>query len=43
MRARGYFCGTVGEVDEKTIKEYIENLGIRKPMMILKVEVEEED
>ena len=27
MWARGYFCGTVGEVDEKTIKEYIENQG----------------
>jgi len=23
--ARGYFCATVGAVDEKTIKEYIEN------------------
>ena len=27
MWARGYFCGTVGEVDEKTIREYIENQG----------------
>lgn len=27
MWARGYFCGTVGEVDEKTIKAYIENQG----------------
>lgn len=25
MRARGYFCATVGVVDEKTIMEYIEN------------------
>jgi REP-associated tyrosine transposase len=23
--ARGYFCATVGAVDEKTIMEYIEN------------------
>jgi putative transposase len=23
--ARGYFCGSVGAVDEKTIREYIEN------------------
>lgn len=23
--ARGYFCATVGEVDEATIKEYIES------------------
>ena len=23
--ARGYLCATVGEVDEKTIREYIEN------------------
>lgn len=22
---RGYFCATVGAVDEKTIQEYIEN------------------
>ncbi len=27
MRARGYFCGTVGEVDQETIKRYIENQG----------------
>lgn len=25
MWARGYFCGTVGEVDQKTIEEYIKN------------------
>jgi hypothetical protein len=25
MWARGYFCATVGVVDEKTIMEYIEN------------------
>ena len=24
---RGYFCGTVGEVDEETIRKYIENQG----------------
>lgn len=23
----GYFCGTVGEVDQKTIEEYVENQG----------------
>ena len=27
MWGRGYFCGTVGEVDERTIKNYIENQG----------------
>ncbi len=27
MWARGYFCGTVGEVDQETIKRYIENQG----------------
>ena len=27
MWARGYFCGTVGEVDEETIRHYIENQG----------------
>lgn len=27
MWGRGYFCGTVGAVDEKTIKDYIENQG----------------
>lgn len=27
MWGRGYFCGTVGAVDEDTIKEYIENQG----------------
>ena len=25
--ARGYFCGTVGEVDKETIERYIENQG----------------
>ncbi|MFL6447362.1 MAG: transposase [Bryobacteraceae bacterium] len=25
MWARGYFCATVGAVDEETIKAYIEN------------------
>ena len=27
MWGRGYFCGTVGEVDEETIRNYIENQG----------------
>ena len=27
MWARGYFCGTVGEVDKETIERYIENHG----------------
>ncbi len=27
MWARGYFCGTVGQVDEETIKQYVENQG----------------
>ena len=27
MWARGYFCGTVGEVDQETIAKYIENQG----------------
>ena len=27
MRARGYFCGTVGEVDREMIERYIENQG----------------
>jgi len=27
MWARGYFCGTVGQVDQETIKRYIENQG----------------
>jgi len=27
MWARGYFCGTVGQVDEETIKKYVENQG----------------
>lgn len=27
MWARGYFCGTIGEVDQETIKRYIENQG----------------
>lgn len=27
MWGRGYFCGTVGEVDEATIRNYIENQG----------------
>jgi putative transposase len=25
LRARAYFCASVGAVDEKTIREYIEN------------------
>ena len=27
MWARGYFCGSVGAVDEETIRQYIENQG----------------
>ncbi len=27
MWARGYFCGTVGQVDQETIKRYIETQG----------------
>ena len=27
LGARGYFCGTVGEVDKETIERYIENQG----------------
>ncbi len=27
MWARGYFCGTVGAVEEETIRQYIENQG----------------
>ena len=27
MLGRGYFCGTVGEVDQKTIENYIEHQG----------------
>ena len=27
MWARGYFCSTVGAVDESTIKQYVENQG----------------
>ena len=27
MWGRGYFCGTVGEVDPKTIENYIEHQG----------------
>ena len=27
MWARGYFCGTVGQVDEETIRNYVENQG----------------
>jgi putative transposase len=27
MWGRGYFCGTVGEVDQRMIEEYIEKLG----------------
>lgn len=30
MWGRGYFCGTVGEVDEETIKHYIETQGIEE-------------
>lgn len=27
MWARGYFCGTVGQVDEETIRKYVESQG----------------
>ena len=27
MWARGYFCGTVGQVDEETIRKYVEEQG----------------
>ena len=27
MWARGHFCGTVGAVDEETIKKYVEDQG----------------
>ena len=27
MWARGYFCATVGQVDEETIRKYVENQG----------------
>ena len=27
MWARGYFCGTVGQVDEETIRRYVESQG----------------
>lgn len=27
MWARGYFCGTVGQVDEETIRQYVEGQG----------------
>jgi putative transposase len=30
MWARGYFCGTVGEVDEATIKRYVEEQGTQE-------------
>ena len=30
MWARGYFCGTVGEVDEETIKRYVEEQGAQE-------------
>lgn len=30
MWERGYFCGTVGEVDQETIKKYIENQGMKE-------------
>ena len=30
MWGRGYFCGTVGEVDQKTIENYIEHQGLAK-------------
>ena len=32
MWARGYFCGTVGEVDTETIKKYVETQGRSEEM-----------
>lgn len=40
MQARGYFCGTAGEVDEKTIKAYIENQGKQEMNENFKIESE---
>ncbi len=40
--ARGYFCGTVGEVDEETIKSYIEHQGKREENTDFKIVTEEE-
>lgn len=40
MWARGYFYGTVGEVDEKTIKAYIENQGKQEMNENFKIEAE---
>lgn len=42
MWARGYFCGTVGEVDDETIKAYIENQGKQKVNEDFKIVEEEE-
>ena len=42
MWARGYFCGTVGEVDEETIKAYIENQGKHEENADFKIEAEED-
>ena len=42
MWARGYFCGTVGEVDEETIKAYIENQGKQEANEDFKIVEEEE-
>lgn len=42
MWARGYFCGTVGEVDEETIKAYIENQGKQEVNEDFKIVEEEE-
>jgi len=28
--ARGYFCATVGTVTEETVKDYIENQGLKE-------------
>lgn len=42
MWARGYFCGTVGEVDEDTIKAYIESQGKQEENADFKIEAEED-
>lgn len=38
---RGYFCGTVGTVDQKTIEEYIETQGNEEGNENFKVEGEQ--
>lgn len=42
MLERGYFCGTVGKVDEKIKKEYIENQGKQESNEDFKIVAKEE-